>query len=308
MPISLTTEQAAAELHARGHHPEHVVPLSGGLWSAAFAYREDGRDLVVRFHDRRDDLEKDRFAARWAGPRLRTPRVIEIGDMPSGAYGISERVHGTPLDERDEAGMRAALPSLLATLDALRDADLTGTSGFGLWHGDGRGEHATWRAALRNVRDGVDRRAAQRDLVVRSRIGAHEFDIGLARMTELLPFCPEERHLVHNDLLNYNVLVERNDVILLDWGASIYGDFLYDAALLTFWWPWDRKWAGIDIRRELEQHYADSGLIVPAFAERLRCYELNIGVEHIHFQASQERWADAARTARRTLELANAPL
>lgn len=85
-------------------------------------------------------------------------------------------------------------------------------------------------------------------------------------------------------------------------------DFLYDAALLTFWWPWTSKWAGIDVRAAIEDHYAGIGLIVPSLAERLRCYELHIGVDHIHFQASSGRFEDAAWTARRTLELANAPL
>jgi hygromycin-B 4-O-kinase len=212
------------------------------------------------------------------------------------------------LDDCGEGEMRAVLPSLLKTLDALRDADLSGTAGFGLWHGDGRGEYATWREALEHVAKGADRRAEQRDLLVRTRIGAREFDAAVARMRELLPFCPEDRHVVHNDLLYHNVLVDDDGVVLLDWGASIFGDFLYDIALLTFWWPWYRKWPGIDIRREIERHYAEISFAVPAFSERLRCYELNIGVSHIHFQASHERWDDAAWTARHTLELVDAPL
>jgi hygromycin-B 4-O-kinase len=305
MPISLTPEEAASELRARGHDPREIVQLSGGLWSVAFAYREDGRDLVVRFHERRDDLEKDRLAGRWAGPDLRTPRIIEIGEMPRGPYAISERVHGRPLDDLDEPGMRAALPSLLTTLDALREADLSGTSGYGLWHGDGRATYATWRGSLEEL---AERRQEQRELLVRARIGAGEFDVGLGRMRELLPFCPEERQLVHNDLLYHNVLLDDRGVVLLDWGASIFGDFLYDIARLTFWWPWYAKWPGIDIRREVERHYARIGLTVPAFAERLRCYELHIGVDHIHFQAFQQRWDDVAWTARHTVAVANAPL
>lgn len=308
MPITLSTEEAAAELRRRGHRPHDVIPLSGGLWSAAFAYRQDDRDYVVRFHERRDDLEKDRFAQRWASARLRTPKIVEIGDMPVGAYGISERVRGTPLDGRDEAAMRAALPSLFAAMDAMRDADLTGTRGHGLWHGDGAADHTSWHDNL--VReDPPGERAAQRQRLASTRVGAADFDAGLSRMHELLPFCSEARHLVHNDLLNFNVLVDDAGVVLLDWGASIFGDFLYDVALLTFWWPWyEKRWGGIDIRAETVRHYEAIGLRVPAFAERLRCYELDIGVSHIAFQASRGEWENCRWTAARVRELARAPV
>lgn len=309
MPITITAPEAQALLRARGHDARDLESLKGGLWSTTFAFRERDREYVVRFHERRDDLEKDRFAARWAGPTLRVPRMVEIGDLPDGAYGISERVAGGPIDDLDEDGLRHMLPSLFAALDATREADLSGTRGYGLWHGNGNGEHATWRDALLGIHPGGDRMADRRAVLATLPVGTHEFDMGLARMKDLLPHCPEERHLVHNDLVNFNVLADADGVVLLDWGASIYGDFLYDAALLTFWWPWFRKrWGGIDIRAELERHYRDIGLVIPSFAERLRCCELNIGVDHVAFQAARGLADNARWTARHTLELANAPL
>src|SRR5436309_1252336 len=232
MPMSVSAGEAATQLRARGHDPHDITPLKGGAWSTVFAFREVGRDYVVRFHDRRDDLEKDRFAQRWVSEPLRTPRIVEIGDLPHGAYGISERVSGTPIDDLDHAGMREVLPPLFAAMDAMREADLAGTRGFGLWHGNGAGDHASWRDTL--VReDAPGERAAQRARLAASRIGAAEFDAALARMHQLLPSCPEERHLVHNDLLYFNVLTDGHGVVLLDWGASIFGDFLYEVALLT---------------------------------------------------------------------------
>ena len=310
MPISLTPEGAATELRARGHDPRDVVALSGGLWSAAFAFVEDGRDYVVRFHERRDDLEKDRFAYRWTSSRVRTPRIVEIGDMPQGAYGISERVHGTELDAADEAGMRAVLPSLFDTLDALREADVTGTTGYGLWHGDGRGEHATWSEALmRSERTAPGGREQARDELARSGMRLDEYDAGIVGIRELLPFQSAERHVVHNDLLYHNVFVDSKGVILLDWGASIFGDFVYDWALLTFWWPWYRgRWGGIDIRAELSRHLEKSGGTIPRLAERLRACELDIGTSHIVFQASRGMLDEARWTAARTLAVLKAPL
>lgn len=308
MPVTLTAEEAQRFLREHGHDARALEPLRGGAWSAAFAFAEAGREYVVRFHDRRDDLEKDRFAGRWTSPWLRIPRIVEIGDFGRGrgGYGISERVRGTHIEELDEAGMRRALPSLLRALDATRDATLAGTRGYGLWHGDGNGERASWRDALLDLGDGRDRMAERRAFLATTRIGVAEFDLGLARMRELIEVCPDERHLVHNDLLYFNVLADDAGVVLLDWGASIYGDFLYDAALLVFWWPHPLypNWSRIDIRAEIERHHRATRLDIPHFAERLLCCELHIGLEHIASQAEHHQWEYAAWTARRTRALA----
>lgn len=308
MPITISPTEVAEVLTELGHEARDIVPLSGGMWSAAFAFAEDGAEYVVRFHERRDDLEKDRFAYRWISATLRTPRIVEVGSFRGGGYGISERVHGQEIDALDEAALRPVLPSLLRALDGTRAADLAGTRGYGLWHGDGHGEYGSWHDALLERTRGRDLMAERRAFLDATAIGTEAFDVGLARMRELLPFATEERYLVHNDLLYHNVFADRRGVVLLDWGASIYGDFLYDAALLIFWWPYYGRWGGIDIQAEIQRHYAQIGLKVLRFAERLRCCELHIGIEHIASQTAQGRLDDARWTARHTLELANAPL
>lgn len=305
MPLRISAEQAAAFLRERGHDAHDVTALTGGLWSTTYAFREGDRDFVVRFHERRDDLEKDHFAMRWGSPRLRIPRIVEIGDATEGGYGISERAAGSAIDLLDEHGMRTALPKLLATLDALREASAAGTRGYGLWHGDGNAPLARWRDALLGEEQ-IDRDRAALD---GTQVGTGAFDAGIARMRALVDACPGERHVVHNDLLYRNVLHGADGIVMLDWGASIYGDFLYDMALLTFWWPWfAERWGGIDVRAAIERHYREIGLDIPMLAERMRCYELDIGVSHIVFQAKHDRWDDAAWTARRTIALAAAPL
>jgi hygromycin-B 4-O-kinase len=309
MPATLSPDDAAALLRAQGHDPRDVAPLTGGggYWSTVFTFRENGRDYVVRFHDRRDDLEKDRLAERWRSPTLRIPHMVEIGDYGSGGYGIAERVGGTPIDDLDEAGMRRILPLLFAAMDAMRDAVLASTSGYGLWHGDGRAPHASWADALLGE-DPSGERAAQRAALERLPVGIREFDVGLARMAQLLPAAPAQRYLVHNDLLYYNVRADEHGLIVLDWGASIFGDFLYDAALLTFFWPYyAKRWGGIEIRGELERHYKKLRLDIPNFRERLRLCELDIGVGHIYFQAIRAHPA-APWTAQRTADLAERDL
>ena len=305
MPPRLNAHDARRLLVERGHDPRDLRPLTGGMWSTTFAFAERGREYVVRFHERRDDLEKDRFAMRWATARLRTPRMVEIAETSAGPYGISERVTGSPIDDLDEAGMRAVLPELLRTLDAVRESSTDGTRGYGLWHGDGNAPHQTWRQVLADEEGAARMRAT----LVGSPVGTSAFDAGVTRIRGLLDACPEDRHVVHNDLLYRNVFSGPDGIVLLDWGASIYGDFLYDMALLTIWWPWFApRWEGIDVRAEIEQHYREIGLEVPAFAERMRCYELDIGVSHIAYQGAQGLWDTATWTAARTLALATAPL
>ena len=309
MPAALTAEEARAFLRERGHDPMDVTQLKagGGLWSTTFTFREDERDYVVRFHERRDDLEKDGLAERWRSARLRIPHMVEIGDHETGGYGIAERVWGGAIDDLDEAGMRRILPSLFAAMDAMREADLAGTSGYGLWHGDGRAPHVSWRDALLGE-TAPGERAQQRAALERLPVGSRDFDLGLERMRELVTLSTEGRYLVHNDLLYYNLLADEHGLVVLDWGASIFGDFLYDAALLTFFWPYyAKRWGGIDIRGELERHYRTLRLDIPNFGERLRLCELDIGVSHIYFQATRAH-AAAPWTARRTADLAERDL
>ena len=129
MPPKLTAEQAQVLLAENGHNATNLSPVTGGLWSTTFAFTEAGRGYIVRFHERRDDLEKDRFAMRWSSARLRIPRIVEIIDTPAGPCGISERAEGTPIDDLDVSAMRALLPALFATLDAIREARVAGTRG-----------------------------------------------------------------------------------------------------------------------------------------------------------------------------------
>jgi hypothetical protein len=61
------------------------------------------------------------------------------------------------------------------------------------------------------------------------------------------------------------------------------GDFLYEVAWFTFWAPWHAGLAAIDFRSAILRHYQAAGLDVPRFDERLRCYELHVGLTHLAY-------------------------
>jgi hygromycin-B 4-O-kinase len=206
--------------------------------------------------------------------------------------------------------MRAVLPSLFAALDAMRAVDLSRVSGYGGWRADGRTQAPTWRARLLGVGTDPGTRGAKstREMLAGIPIGLSSFEAGYARMRDLVGFCPEERHLIHDDLINYNVLVVGDRIsAVLDWGSSTYGDFLYDLAKLVFYQPWYPAWLAIDFAAEARAHYERIGVAVPHFDERVLCYALRIGIGDMGYNAYRKRPQRIADNAARVVQLLRAP-
>jgi hygromycin-B 4-O-kinase len=275
--------------------------------SRAYAFRRGGREYIVRFSTLEEDFRKDRIAARYSSRTLPIPAIVEIGETGGGCFAISERAAGEFLDDLRADQMRGMLPALFAALDAVRRVDLSAFTGYGIWGADGNAPHPSWRAALLAIADDRpgERTHGCRERLVASPTGSGPFDEALARLDALVPDGAQERHLIHSDLLNYNVLVEGGRIsAVIDWGCGMYGDFLYDLAWFEFWSPWYAAWRGIDFRSEAVRHYASIGLTVPRFEERLTCCQIHIGLASQAYNAFKERWDALEETARRTIEVA----
>ncbi len=304
----VSADEAVAFLVGRfGAEVTEVAPVGGGAWSKAYAFRRDGAHYIARFGGYPDDFAKDRLAGRYASADLPIPAVTEIGPALGGFYAISERSFGGFIDHLDGEQLRATLPSLFAALDAARIADLPTTTGYGWWDPTGAAPHQSWRAFLLAIavdKPG-DRGHGWRQRLEASATGAGRFDEALDRLGALAAFCPEERHLIHSDLLHYNVLVAGDRIsAVFDWGNALYGDFLYDPAWFAFWSPWYPAWQGIDFREETARHFAAIGLAVPHFDERFRCSQDHIGLDGQRYQAFVGDWEHLETTARRTLAVA----
>lgn len=298
---------ASAFLATRFSQVADVELIGGGEWSQAFSFRDGSRELVVRFGAHVEDYQKDELAYRYAGPDLPIPRVIEIGDAFGAHYAVSERRYGEPLDQLDRAGLEASLPSILRFLDTLRLADISNTSGYGMWTPDGDAPFATWRDCLLAVRDDAvyPRSQGWRATLEARPADLEVFEEGYRQLESLADSVGEARHLVHEDLVGDNVRLSDGQVTaVVDWGNARYGDFLYDLARLTFWVPWYPAWRDVDIVGAARAHYASIGLDVRAFEERLHACQIYIGLEAQAYNVFTERWDELVKSGQRTLELA----
>lgn len=261
---------------------------------------------MVRFNGSRAAFDIDVLALRFATAHVPIPRVLEVGETDSRFYAVSERAFGTFLEDLAPAEMEAALPSVLEMLDALQAADTSGSVGFGPWDLVGNSRYRSWSEYLLDVESEAsdDLRAGWRENLARSPTAERAWHQGAGELKELADLCPDERSLVHSDLLNRNVFVAGGRVAaLIDWQCAMYDDHLYDLAWFTFWAPWHPGVAAVDLRtRALERHRVH-GLDVTGFDSRIRCYELHIGLRHLVYNAWRNDLANLEGTARRTLDV-----
>jgi hygromycin-B 4-O-kinase len=283
-----------------GNRATRLEPLGEGEWSRAFAFDLDGRSSVIRFGRNVEDFYKDQIMAGYRSAAVPIPRVVEIDEARDGFFAVSDRAYGEFVDALDGGGMQRVLPGLFQAMDEITKIQVEDGKGFGLWGPDRVGQFPSWSDALLSVADERPRIAGWRAALETSPSGIAPFNNGLEVLRKLSRELPNERALVHNDLLNRNVLVEEDQITaVFDWGNAIYGDPLYDAATLLYWWEWYPQWSAIDIKAEVNRHWAGTSDL----ERRLLACQIHIGLEHQSYNAFLGRWDDVDRNVQQTNRL-----
>jgi hygromycin-B 4-O-kinase len=285
-----------------------VVALVGGEWSQAFGFRQGGKDYVIRFNPSDDDFLHDEYASKFGSQHLPIPKIIRIGTGFDGHFAISERAFGTMIDDLDAVAVRRILPSLFSTLTAIREADVSDSTGFGLWDEAGNGLQPSWKDVLLNVgnADYNSVLPGWREALGQLPNASELFALSYQKLSELAEDLPETRSLIHNDLLHSNVLTNDDQITaVFDWGFAMYGDFLYDLAQFAFWAPLHDNLKDVDWVAEAQKHYQNLDVAVPGFEQRLGSCLLHYGLDVQTFFAYKHDWSQLASVISRTLEIAN---
>lgn len=282
-----------------------VALIGRGAWSSAYGFTHDSRELVVRIGQQISDFRRDEAMSVFARPSLPIPEVIEIGSVPSDGstdlyYCISTRAAGEPLETCSASDWPELAERVADALEAMRACSppVPGDP-------DGSATVTPWRDQLLEIeRDDLDPRGAGWPAkLARSDRGERAFAAGVVRLTSLdvgdVPLT-----LVHGDLINRNVHVENVRITgVFDWGCQRWGDHLFDLCWFEFWAPWHNDLDVDLLRTALERRWARVGYVPEHRRARSTACLTYIGLEHLIYNATIERWDDLDDVVDRMMHL-----
>jgi hygromycin-B 4-O-kinase len=283
----LSDEAVRALLAARFIAPAGaLVPVGGGQIAQTFTFTAEGRAYIIRFNHTNMlvNLEKEAYIYRhFAAPLVPIPPVHQIGHLDGFVYAITEKMPGRSMKDLPPPEEIASNTAKISTLLAIHASPEGETTGYGIFDDNGVGLAQGWRESLARIdqEDAPDDFFGQwHHMFEDTFLERDVFERIYAAMIGLLDLCPEERRLVHGNYGFGNLLLADGQVTaVLDWINAKYGDFVYDIAWLDFWAP------AVQFGEQFARHYAAQGQAVPAYAERLRCYEYHIGLDSLRFFA-----------------------
>ncbi|MEN9649391.1 MAG: hypothetical protein RL094_358 [Candidatus Parcubacteria bacterium] len=257
--------------------------IIGGEGSQAYSFTSKDQEYVIRINKHHTlGFKKDEYAyTHFASPTIPIPKVYTVGKITSDLrFCISEKVKGDILTSFSHTEVESLQPNIFAVLDSIHATDIKHTKGFGKWNAEGNGEFDSWKQYVLTVDKYAKGMSGVPGLFETTFLEKDFWDVAYARLTELLPLCPEERFLVHGDYGFNNMLSDGKDITgVIDWESSMYADFLYDVAWLSFWSK------SVDYQTLYLEHLQKKGKTIEHFNERILCYKLFIGLSSLSFYA-----------------------
>lgn len=275
--------------------------ISGGEGSQAFSFSADNEEYVIRVNRHSSDgFKKDEYAfLHFSSRGIPIPEISKIGQMNNGYYFcISKKIDAKLMKEFPQEEIYQMLPNMFNTLDLIHSLDVQNTVGYGKWKANAGAKSTTWKEFLLEVDMYAVGRDGRPNLFETSFLEKDVWENIHARFLELLQYCPEEKYLAHGDFGFDNLFIKDGKVAgVIDWEHSLYGDFLYDIAWLSFWSN------GIDYETEYQKYIASINKDVPNLRERILCYKLCCGLGSLSFYAYSGQKDKYERSKEKLLEL-----
>ncbi len=271
--------------------------ITGGEMSQAFSFYTD-KNYVIRINSKQESFNKDRYAFdHFASYELPIPQIFKIDRFNEKYYfAISELAKGKNLDTYSIDDQYKLLPQLISILDTIHSVQIDDTKKFGYWNEKGEALFESWKDYILNKKDDVY--SNWEKLYEETSLEKEIVNQITEKINKLCEFLPEERYLVHGDYGSNNVTADGEKITgILDWGESLYGDFLYDVAWLQFWS------SGISYSVIFKDHYEKTNKNCDYYHERLLCYQLHLGLGALGFFALSDQKSSYIWTKEKILSL-----
>lgn len=260
-----------------------VTPIEMGELSKVFSYKKEDEELVIHFKNSKDIFEKVKWIYDRYASQLPIPRIKEIGTCGNLHYSITAKAAGAPIITLAKEEIHRLVPELIEQFSTMNQAEVH-ESGYGWVSPTGSASFHSWEECLASFfleeQEGFYHEWSL--LFETSFLERDVFDAVYAKMMELAQYAPEQRYLVHGDFHLGNMLSDGHAITgIVDWEMAMYGDFMFDAAVMHLWAP------NVKFPQRLREAWEEQGILIPHFEERLLCYQLFKGVDGLRFYAKK---------------------
>jgi len=237
-----------------------LMPLKGGEWSAAHRFSLGDRNFVIRLSHTPENFYRDSIAAGWSSPNLPVPQIIKIDRYQEHYYAVSPFFPGEPFENLPVTDLEQTVPDFLLMMTALQSICFDSIKGFGTLTQAGNGEFESWSEALLDVNNDRPGNLTHgwKKMLSETPDAQLKYDQFYEQLTGLVKYCPEQKHLIHSDLLYQNLLVDDHKIsAVLDWGCSMIGDPVYDIAIFAFFEPWYPAFTQVSLIQKMQQSFLE---------------------------------------------------
>jgi len=264
-----------------------LVPIEGDVIVRVFSFHADGQDYIIRFNF--DNMLQSNFPKElylWqklASTQIPMAPVLQVGRLGDLHFAISRKMPGRSLMQYKLREIESVLPQIVEAIDSIHHVNVSDTQGYGVFDDHGRGGAASWRDFLSRIADEEleqDYYGKWHHLFDDTFLERESFDQIYHHMLRLLEICPEDRYLVHGSLSLDNMLaLDGKLTAIVKWLDARYGDFVYDIATLDYWTP------TLGVSEHFRRYYQDRQITVPAYDERILCYQCFVTLDAMRFYA-----------------------
>lgn len=260
-----------------------LKPIVEGQESQVFSFQYNNKDFIIRINPIIEGFKKDDYAyKKFSSIKVPVPKIVEYGSFDgSHSFCISEKATGITFESADEKTVNALLSDITKLWLSISEIDISNTKGYGIFSSeDGNSPYSSWKEYLTKI---LDKQKYDWEKVK----DMEYVDTGLVddlknSLLSLIKYCPEDRKLRHGDFGSNNVLVDYQTLkitAIIDWDNASYGDPFYDIAGAYFWRTW------LMCMEKTSAYWEIMFNSIPNYQERIKCYQLHIGLEEIYENA-----------------------